>query len=126
VNSPTVVFDQIIVDGDLDFTGATSLTLLFNGSGSTVNWTDSLWDSNQSWTIYDVSGTTTNFNNLQLTTIDWLDSVGNSFNTSLNGSAFSVAQVGNDVVLNYTVIPEPKAALLGGLGILLLLRRHRA
>jgi fibronectin-binding autotransporter adhesin len=125
VNSP-VVFDQIIVDGDLDFTGATSLTLLFNGSGSTVNWTDSLWTSNQSWMIYDVSGTTTNFNNLQLSTIDWADSGGNLFNTSLNGSSFSLAQSGNDVILNYTVIPEPKAALLGGLGILLFLRRRRS
>ena len=126
LNSPTVVFDQIIVDGDLDFAGFTSLVLLFNGVGSSVDWTDSLWTSNQSWMIYDVSGTTTNFNNLQLTTSDWLDSDGNLFNTTLNGSSFSLAQSGNDVILNYTVIPEPESALLAGLGILLLLRRRRS
>ncbi|MEY3395394.1 MAG: hypothetical protein RL346_1630, partial [Verrucomicrobiota bacterium] len=41
-----------------------------------------------------------------------------TWSLGLNGS--------NDaLVLNYTVIPEPKAALLGGLGILLLFRRRR-
>jgi hypothetical protein len=39
--------------------------------------------------------------------------------------SWSLASTGNDLVLSYTVIPEPKAALLGGLGILLLFRRRR-
>ena len=37
----------------------------------------------------------------------------------------SVGGDNSQIYLTYTVIPEPKAALLGGLGILLLLRRRR-
>lgn len=128
LNSP-VVFDQIIVNGDLDFAGLTTLNLVFNGSGSTVDWNDALWTSNQSWTIYDVAGTTTNFGNLQLTTINWLDGSGLAYSSSDNaGGSFALGQNGQDVVLNYTapvVIPEPKAVLLGAIGLLLLFRRRR-
>jgi autotransporter-associated beta strand protein len=127
LNSP-VVFDQIIVEGDLDFAGLTSLNLLFNGSGSTVNWNDEFWASNRSWTIYDVAGTTSNFNELKLTTSNWLDGSGLAYGSSLNAGGSFVLGLGvngNDVILNYTVIPEPKAALIGGLGILLLFRRRR-
>jgi hypothetical protein len=35
------------------------------------------------------------------------------------------AQSGSDYNLSFTAVPEPRAALLGGLGILMLLRRRR-
>lgn len=127
LNSP-VVFDQIIVGGDLDFAGITSLNLVFNGSGSAVDWDNALWASNQSWTIYDVAGTTSNFGNLQLATINWLDGSGLAYSLSDNaGGSFALGLSDQDVVLNYTayVIPEPKAALLGAIGVLLLFRRRR-
>jgi fibronectin-binding autotransporter adhesin len=122
--NPTASFDQIIVGGNLDFTDFTNINLSFNGAGSTVLWSDSLWSSNQSWLLYDVTGTTANFANLNLNTIDWLDSGSNLFSTA--GGSFTLGQSGEDVMLNYSVIPEPDvAALIGGLGFILLLRRRR-
>ena len=123
---PTAVFDQIIVGGNLNFTNSTTLNLVFNGTGSGVLWSDTFWDSDQSWTLYDVAGSTSNFSNLQLTTINWLDSTGtNSFETARPDASFSLSLSGNDVLLNYTAVPEPRAALLGGIGLLMLLRRRR-
>jgi len=123
--NPNANYDQILVGGNLAFTGTTTLNLLFAGVGSTVLWADTLWDTDQSWTLYDVTGTTTNFANFELTTIDWLDSGSNSFDTSRIGNSFSLSQSGQDVILNYTVIPEPSSALLGAIGLLALLRRRR-
>lgn len=123
--NPTAAFDQVIVGGNLAFTNTTTINLSFNGAGSTVLWANALWDANQSWILYDVAGTTTNFANLNLATIGWLDSGGNLFSTT--GGSFTLGQSGQDVVLNYAVIPEPNvAALLGTLGTLLLLRRRRS
>ena len=111
-------------EGDNANPTSKTINLIFNGVGSGVLWGDVLWDSSQSWLLYDVAGTTSNFANLNLNAINWLDSGGNLFSTT--GGGFSLGQSGQDVVLNYTVIPEPRAALLGSLGVLLLFRRrHR-
>lgn len=95
------------MNGSLSFTDLTTLNLAFNGAGSSVLWSNSLWDSSQSWTIYDVTGTTSNFSNLSLNITDWLDSGSNLFSTT--GGTFSLSQFGPDVILNYTVaaIPGP-------------------
>ena len=123
-------FDGINVGGTLDFSGATTIDLVFNFAGSTVDWTDTFWDTSRTgtsgWLVYDVAGTTTNFQNLSVTAANWLDGSGGLFNTSNSGNTFSLYQNGNDIYLNYNVIPEPNAAaLLGGLGTLMLLRRRR-
>jgi hypothetical protein len=84
-----------------------------------------LWASNQSWLLYDVTGTTTGFGNLSLNTIDWLDAIGGQAFSTLAPGAFSLSQSGNDIYLNYAV-PEPSRAvlmLIGSAG--LLLRRRR-
>jgi len=123
--NPNAIFDQIIVGGNLDFTHLTLLNLSFNAAGSNVLWADTFWDASQSWTLYDVAGNTSNFDNLNLNTINWLDSGGNLFSDT--DSNFSLSQSGQDVILNYTFVPEPNvSALLGGLGMLVLLRRRRA
>lgn len=122
--NPNAIFDQVIVGGGLSF-DLTTLNLLFNGTGSSVLWSDTLWDSTQSWTVYDVAGTTSGFDNLTLITANWLDSGGNAFDTVRSGYGFSLGQNGQDVVLNYSAIPEPSTALLGALGVLALLRRRR-
>lgn len=121
-NSPTVNYDQIIVAGDLDFAGATSLGLSFGGTGfGAVDWDDAFWDSDQSWTLFDVAGTTTNFSNLVLTNDPsaWLDFSGQAFaNSSRASNTFTLAQQGSDVLIQYTVVvPEPAGMALAGIGI---------
>lgn len=125
-------FDQIVVGGTLNFAGATTLNLAFNGSGSTVDWTDdTFWGSNRTWLVYD-SNTTSNYASLTLSAMNWVDGFGNEFNTERAGSSFSLSLVGQDIFLNYTAaaIPEPStyAALagLGALGLVMWKRRRRA
>jgi fibronectin-binding autotransporter adhesin len=131
--SPTPVFDQIIVGGNLDFSVPTTLTLSFDFTGSTVDWSNALWDSDitgtAGWLVYDVSGTLGNFNNLSLATANWADGQGDLFNTVRAGSTFSLYQDGNDIYLNYAV-PEPSTyALLvlaaAGVGAHVIRRRRR-
>ena len=126
--SPIAVFDQIVVGGDLDFSGPTTLSLTFNGAGSSVDWSNSLWDTNQSWLLYDVAGVTTNFGNFSLASFNWLDAQGDAFNTVRAGSSFSLSQIGSDVYINYSTIPEPGATALVGIGLasLLFFRRRTA
>jgi hypothetical protein len=118
-----VVFDQIVIGGDLAFYGSNILSLSFNPiiTGGTVDWSDAFWASNRSWTIYDVTGTTSGFVNLSLFLgEDWLDAQGDAFSTVLAGASFSLSQVNNDIVLNYTsAIPEPSTygLILGGLAL---------
>jgi hypothetical protein len=105
----------------------------FSGYGD-VDWADPFWTTDQSWVIYDVTGTTTGFENVTIATANWADNSGDSFNTLLSGSAFSLGQQGNDLVLNYTAgtsaVPEPSQVaasllLLSGIGIYVFIKRRR-
>jgi autotransporter-associated beta strand protein len=121
--NPNAIFDQIIVGGNLVFTDLTTLHLIFNAGGN-VLWSDSFWNTDQSWTLYDVAGTTTGFNKLALTSINWLDSGSNAFETIRPNGSFSLSLSGNDVMVNYA-IPEPRGASLLAIGVMVLLRRRR-
>jgi len=138
--NPNALFDTIVVGGNLDFADPTALELSFDAGGSTVDWTDSFWATSylgtSGWLLYDVAGTTSNFADLLLTTIDWLDSNALAFNTARPGSSFSLLQDGNDIYLNYNfvaanVVPEPSTFVLGllglaGLGLLAAARRRQS
>ena len=123
--NPTANFDQIIVGGNLDFTHPTIINLSFNGAGSTVLWSDSLWDANQSWLLYDVAGITTNIANLNLNTVNWLDSGSNLFSTA--GGSFTLSKNGEDVMLNFAAVPEPSTygIALGAMALALAAVRRR-
>jgi hypothetical protein len=117
VNAPNIAFDQIVVGGNLLFGGANGVTLDFGttSGGSLVNWTDTFWDSQRSWILYDVTGTTTGASNLSLLNTVYNDATGASLATARSGASFSIAQVGSDVVVNY--IPEPSSSSLMLLGL---------
>ncbi|MFM7205623.1 MAG: PEP-CTERM sorting domain-containing protein [Planctomycetaceae bacterium] len=128
-NSP-VVFDQIVLTGtsNLAFHGANVLALSFNGAGSLVDWSDTFWDVNRAWTVFDLaSGVTTGFSNLSLGG-SLLDASGLALDPATRGS-FSLTQSGQDVVLQFNVVPEPAtcAMALAGLacGGLLIIRRGK-
>ncbi|MFM8494974.1 MAG: beta strand repeat-containing protein, partial [Planctomycetia bacterium] len=119
-NSP-VAFDQIVVGGNLDFAGVTVLSLSFNGTGSTVNWSDAFWDSSRTWTLYSVSGTTTGLGNLALSgsPASWFDTQATpqSLSAARPDASFSIVQDGSNVNVVYAIVPEPGALVLAGIGI---------
>lgn len=123
-------FDGINVAGALAFSGTTTLTLSFNDAGSTVDWTDSIWDASitgtSGWLLFSGATSLSGFSNLQIANADWLDGNSVAFLTANPGSYFTLFQDGNDVYLNY-VIPEPSSVslVLGGFGMLLAFQRLR-
>jgi len=129
-------FDQIQVTGTLDLTGLTTngfginlWSLSSTGpdvSGNALNFNNAI---DQSWIILATSGGISGFDAADFKVNVGANNGTSGFSNSLAvGGAFSVslADSGTDIVLKYTVVPEPNvAALLGGLGVLMLLRRRR-
>jgi autotransporter-associated beta strand protein len=118
--SPTPVFDQIVVNGNLDFTVATTLTLNFALAGSTVDWSNGLWGNDitgaSGWLVYDVAGSLSDFQNLSISVENWADGNDVLLQSVRAGSSFSFYTENNDIYLNYAV-PEPSTyALLTLLG----------
>jgi len=111
VNFP-VTFDQIVVGGNLLFDGSNGITLDFGTSagGSLVSWADTFWDSQRSWILYDVIGTTTGASNLSVLNTTFNDAAGIDLATARSGAGFSIAQVGSDVVVQY--VPEPSTGTM--------------
>jgi len=119
---------DLLGSANLNFAGATTLNLIFNSEGD-VNWTASFWNANRDWVVFNLTdGITQNFQNLSVSTQDWADSLDNSFNLSRPGAGFTLTQVGQDVLLVYTV-PEPSTYALLAMGALALagyvIRRRR-
>lgn len=129
-------FDQVLVTGG-NLSIATSgqqplLSLVFNGAGSAVDWSDSFWDVARTWTVVDYSGigTSNGVFALEGSAATWLDSLGVSLAAARSGNAnFSVSATGGDVVLSYVIVPEPAAVSLACFGVAILgfrlLRRRR-
>ena len=99
--SDPAVYDQVIVGGNLAFSGPTSATLVFNGAGSLVNWSDPFWATDQQWVVYDVAGSIAGEGNLTRVLENWADGQDGRFNTVLPGASFALVKAGQNIVLNY-------------------------
>jgi len=128
--NPTETFDQIFVQGNLDFSESTTLTLNFALPGSAVDWSDALWSGNitgtTGWLIYNVGGSISNFANLSILVENWTDGNGLTLNDVRAGASFSLYLNGGEIYLNYA-IPEPSTSILLGLtaAVYAITRRRR-
>ena len=121
------IFDAVDVSGSplLIQSGVTS-SLVFNGTGSTVDWTDALWGMNQSWLVFSsAAGITAGspfFDTINVTN----DSNGVSLAAARATAFFSWSRSGNDLILNYSApVPEPTSMAIFGLGALGMAYRAR-
>ena len=125
-------YDQIAITGTLNLSDLTAGGLGINiwslsstgpdVSGNALNFTNSI---DQSWTILTTTEGITGFDAGDfLINVDAMNGT-NGFSNALGGGVFSLSATPNNLILNYTAVPEPNAALLGSLSILALLRRRR-
>jgi fibronectin-binding autotransporter adhesin len=119
--------DLVYSSGDLSLTGTVTLSLLDLGTY--------LWQVNDKLTLISYTGTLT-ANSLfsyadgndglladgEIFTFDGVQWVFD-YDDTLEGTNYTGDSAGTFVTM--TVVPEPRAALLGGLGLLMLLRRRR-
>jgi autotransporter-associated beta strand protein len=123
INTSTVAADLQFVTGGLNLAGTVTLNLTDLGSlaALTLGTKFTLISYTGTWDGDVFSGyadeSTFNFANNQ-----WRI----NYNDTTGGANFSSDQTGANGFVTMTVIPEPRAALLGGLGLLALLRRRRA
>jgi hypothetical protein len=111
-----------VTGGNFALNPLATLDLTFSGS---VDFLNAFWSSSQQWLVVDLNGATAaDSNSFVLGSI----SGGQNYTPSL-GDFGILRQPGstsqNSVYLTWTPVPEPRAALLGGLGILMLLRRKK-
>ena len=127
-SSDTTLFDRISVGGSLLAESGAGITLDFGSiaAGSGVAWSNSFWDSAQTWTFLTVAGNTTGLSNISLLNSTFLDAAGNSLATARSGASFSLSQSGNNLVVNYVPEPSSGSLLFMGLASLALLRARRS
>jgi autotransporter-associated beta strand protein len=111
-----------VTAGQLFIAAGAQSELRFNLEGSTVNWSNSFWATDQQWLVFDNASAPSGLFGAPSVTVD---SAGATLASLRPDATFSWGQVGNDVYLNYT-IPEPSSALFAIAGVLgLSLRRRR-
>ncbi len=118
------LYDGVDVTGStLNIQTGVIADLVFNASGSAVDYTTTFWDSNRSWLVFDNANAPTFVDGGIFGSITTsVDSLGANFSTT--GGSFGFSQEGSDVYLNY-VIPEPSTFLLAGVSLLTLVVRRR-
>jgi len=119
-------YDLIAITGTLNLTANTAGSYILdlvslmgdNASGNVPNFSE----INRSWAIVTTTAGISGFDESFWT----INSSGFTSDPVWTGTwSLGLGNDDKDLLLTYTVIPEPKAAILGALGILLLLRRRR-
>jgi fibronectin-binding autotransporter adhesin len=125
-------YDTVAITGTLDLTQLTGggfninlWSLASTGPDVSGNALNFLTTNNYSWTLASAGSEILGFD-----ATNFIINIGSNngtagFSNNLGGGMFSVSQSGNNLLLNFTAVPEPSSALLGGLGLLALLRRRR-
>lgn len=95
-----------VAGGTLTIQAAVHSDLVFNGIGSTVDWSDSFWDADQQWRVFENANPPSGlFDNGEVNVS--LDSQAADLSSVRPGAGFYWATDGNDVVLNYAVaVPD--------------------
>lgn len=126
LNSTALNGDLLDSAGTLDIASGTILTLtdlaagtLANGSKLTLISYFGGWVNTELFTY--LGSTLADDSVITLGTNQWRF----NYNDTSGGSNFTADQTGATGFVTMTVVPEPAAALLGGLGFLILLRRRR-
>jgi fibronectin-binding autotransporter adhesin len=114
-------FDAIdVTGGTVAIHSSATLNIVLNATGSTTDFTDLFWDSTRTWLVID--GTNGDSNTFTLGSDPIFDANGED---AADYGSFDLFTDGNgDHFVQWTAVPEPKAALLGAIGILALLRRR--
>lgn len=118
-------FDQITITGSLDLTGgagAYNLDIYSLTAGNVAGDVPNFSELNTSWTILTATGGITNFDAGNWAILDT-----NFTSDPAWAGTWSVSQSGNDLMLNYTAVPEPGtfALVVAGLSVVGWLRRRR-
>jgi autotransporter-associated beta strand protein len=126
LNSFSLNGDLADSSGTLDIASGVILTLneiatgtLLNGSKLTLISYSGGWVNTELFTY--LGGTLADDSTFTLNGNEWLF----NYNDTAGGSNFTADQSGATRFVTMTVVPEPAAALLGGIGVLFLLRRRR-
>jgi autotransporter-associated beta strand protein len=118
-------FDAVDVTGGiLTLQSGVNFNITLNGTGSTVDFTNAFWNSNQSWLVFSNTNAPSIASLFNLGTV----SADSQSNTYTGYGSFSFSQSGNDIYLNWAPIPEPSTGILLAVGVAALwwLRRHRS
>ena len=126
-------YDTISMTGTLDLSsliaGGFAINLWSLASiGPDVNG-NAVFDNTltQSWALLTASGGISGFDAADFLINIAANNGTGGFSNDLGSGTFSLATSGNSLVLNFTTVPEPSAAILtGALGLTSLLRRRRA
>lgn len=118
-------FDRISITGSLDLTGSSAgsyvLGLRSLDAGNSAGNVPDFSEISRSWNILTTTAGITGFDPGY-----WMiDASGFSSNPAWQGSwSLALGNSGNDLILSYTPVPETRTALLGALGVLVMLRRR--